>query len=132
MPLLPILMWQAATAAVPLPAPSVPSVQIDVATDKGPQSVQAHTRIFAAGGSSGWHTHPGVEMGIVISGAFEVRLADGTVKRLGPGESFSVPRGTIHNGVNVSDGPTQMAITYVYDKGKPVRTMVDPPTAKRP
>lgn len=112
----------------PTPAPQrVPTVQADVPTDHGPQTVQMHTREFAVAGSSGWHTHDGVEMGIVLSGAMEVRLADGTIRRLGPGDSFTVPRGIVHNGVNVSTGPSRMAVTYIYDTGRPVRTMVDPP-----
>jgi quercetin dioxygenase-like cupin family protein len=117
-----------ATAAPATPSPPrVPTVEFDVPADKGPQTVQMHTREFATGGSSGWHTHPGVEMGIVISGEMEMRTADGAVRRFGPGESFTIPRGTVHNGVNVNAGPSRMAITYVYDKGQPVRTLVNLP-----
>lgn len=117
-----------ATPAAPAPAPArVATVEVEVPADHGPQSVQMHTREFAAGASSGWHTHAGVEMGIVISGEMELRTADGTVRRFGPGDSFTIPRGTVHNGVNVAAGPSRMAVTYIYDKGKPVRTMVDPP-----
>ena len=122
------LILAAATAAAATPA--VPTVQIDVPTDHGPQTVQSHTREFAEGSASGWHTHPGVEMGIVLSGAMELRTADGSVRRFGPGESFTIPRGTVHNGVNVNAGPSRMAITYVYDKGQPVRTPVSAPATK--
>jgi len=60
----------------------------------------------------------------------ELRLADGTARRFGPGQSFTVPRGTIHNGINVAAGPSHLAVTYVFDKGQPVRTMITPPPAK--
>jgi quercetin dioxygenase-like cupin family protein len=122
-----LLLFLAAQAAAPLAAPTV---EIDVPEGHGPQSVQSHTREFAPGDSSGWHTHPGVEMGIVLSGEMEMRLADGTVRRFGPGQTFTIPRGTVHNGVNVADGPSRLAITYVYDKGKPVRTRVPEPAAR--
>ena len=120
-----------AQAAAPVAQANVSlTAQVDVPADKGPQTVQMHTREFAAGDSSGWHTHPGVELGIVVTGEFELRLADGTARRFGPGQSFSVPRGAIHNGVNVAPGPSRLAITYVYDKGQPVRTRVSPPEPK--
>lgn len=121
-----ILLFLAAQAAAPAP-PAVPTVEIDVPTGHGRQSVQSHTREFAVGASSGWHTHPGIEMGIVISGEMEMRLADGSVRRFTAGQTFVIPRGTVHNGVNVAEGPSRMAITYVYDKGKPVRIRVPEP-----
>lgn len=124
------LLLLAVEPAQASPPPMVPTVEVDVPADRGPQSVQSHTREFAPGGSSGWHTHPGVELGIVLSGEMELRLADGTSRRFGPGQTFTVPRGTIHNGVNVAPGPSRMAITYVYDKGQPVRTWVSPPEPK--
>lgn len=124
------LLLLAAEPAQALPTPQVPTVEFDVPADRGPQTVQSHTREFATGASSGWHTHPGVELGIVLSGEMELRTADGTVRRFGPGQTFTVPRGTIHNGVNVAPGPSRMAITYVYDRGQPVRTRVNPPEGK--
>ena len=125
-----LLLAAASVAAAPPTPPVVPMAQVDVPTDKGPQTVQMYTREFAAGEGSGWHTHPGVELGIVISGEVEMRLADGTTRRFGAGQSFTIPRGTIHNGINVSTGPTRLAVTYVFDTGQPVRTRISPPPAQ--
>lgn len=40
----------------------------------------------------------------------------------GPGGSFTIPRGAVHNGVNVGCVPARLLITYLLDKGAPQRT----------
>ena len=77
-------------------------------------------RTFPVGGESGWHTHPGYEIGHVVAGETEMRTPDGAV-RYKAGQTFVIPRGTVHNGVNVSDVPAVLVITYLVDRGAPVR-----------
>ena len=97
--------------------------QADLPEGHGQQAVTQLIRVFPVGGSSGWHTHPGLELGHVLSGVTEMRLGDGTSHRYAAGESFAIPRGTVHNGVNVGRVPARLLITYVTDKGAPQRTV---------
>ena len=113
-----------ATPLLAAPAPPPPQVlaQADLPEGHGQQAVTQLIRIFPIGGSSGWHTHPGLELGHVLAGVTEMRLADGTSHRYAAGESFAIPRGVVHNGVNVGRVPARLLITYVIDKGAPQRT----------
>jgi quercetin dioxygenase-like cupin family protein len=43
------------------------------------------------------------------------------------GESFMMPRGAAHNGVNLGRRPAELLITYTLDKGAAQRTSVAPP-----
>lgn len=116
-------------AAAPLliaAAPPVTHEVFDVPQDKGLQQVIVQSREFDPGASSGWHVHPGVEMATVISGTVELVTAAG-VRRLGPGDSFQMPRGQAHNGVNPGNDPARVMITLVIDKGAAPRQSVPAP-----
>jgi quercetin dioxygenase-like cupin family protein len=116
-------------AALPLlvsAAPPATLQTLDVPQDKGPQQVLIQVREFAPGAQSGWHVHPGVEMAYVESGAMEMVTAGG-VRRLGPGDSFQMSRGTPHNGVNPGSVPAKVVITLVVDKGAEPRQSVPAP-----
>jgi quercetin dioxygenase-like cupin family protein len=115
-----------AGAAAPVPAP-LGEVRVDVPRGRGPQQVVAVERVFPVGGESGWHVHPGIEMGRVISGVTEMRSAGEPPRRYAAGESFVIPRGTVHNGVNAGAEPARLAITYVLDRGAPIRIPASPP-----
>jgi len=119
----------AAAAAVPqAPAPNPPvMVREEVPQDSGPQDVHVLTREFPVGGSSGWHVHPGVEIGYVLEGETEMRTAGGEPRIYRAGQIFTIPRGTVHNGVNVGQTPARLVITYVTDRGKELRQAVTAP-----
>lgn len=119
-----LLAPAAAAAAAPLPAGTAPPVAptvVQVPADRGPQDAVVLERVFPVGGQSGWHTHPGYEIGHVVSGETEMRTAQGVV-RYKAGETFVIPRGTVHNGVNPGGAPTVLVITYLVDRGVPVRS----------
>lgn len=122
------LFLLAATPAAPavLPPPA-PLSTFDVPQDKGAQEVQVVRRTFPVGGSSGWHTHPGVEVAYLLSGEMLLEMAGQPPRRLRAGESFTMPRGVAHNGTNRGKVPAMLVITYVFDKGAPPRTAVPPP-----
>jgi quercetin dioxygenase-like cupin family protein len=107
-------------------APPATLQVLDVPQDKGPQQVIIQSREFDPGAQSGWHVHPGVEMATVVSGEMEVITAGG-VRRLGPGESFQMARGTPHNGVNPGTIPARVVITLVLDNGAEPRQAVPAP-----
>lgn len=114
---MPMLFAAAAATAVLSPAPTVVAVPLD----HGAQDAVVLERTFAVGGESGWHTHPGYEIGRVVSGETEMHTANGTV-RYRAGQTFVIPRGTVHNGANAGDVPAVLVITYIVDHGAPVRT----------
>ncbi len=119
------LIVLAASAAAPTPAP-VTHATLDVPQDHGAQVVIVQSRDFPAGAEAGWHVHPGTETAVVISGEMEMITAGG-VRRYGPGESFTMPRGAAHNGVNAGKETARVAITLVVDKGVPPRQPVPAP-----
>ena len=119
----------AAAMAVPGTAPPsgpVTMAEVDVPRGKGPQQVVVQTRDFAAKAESGWHVHPGIEIATVVSGEIELHTAAGVLK-LDAGDSFTMPRGVAHNGVNAGTATAALVITLVVDKGKPLRTSVPAP-----
>ena len=84
------------------------------------------SRDFAPGAESGWHIHPGTEVAYIASGTLELRVK-GKVTVLEAGDSFTMPRGVAHNGVNLSDKGVRAVITLVVDKGVAPRQPVPAP-----
>lgn len=98
-----------------------------VPEDHGAQRVQVLTRDIPQGGAIGWHTHAGTEIAYVESGTMELRTAGLSDRVLGPGESFVMPRDTVHSGRNAGNGPVRLVITYVLDKDAPQREAAPAP-----
>ena len=78
--------------------------------------VIVQSRDFAGGAESGWHVHPGTEVAYVTAGRLELRVK-GKVTVLEPGDSFTMPRGVPHNGINPGSETAKAVITLVVDKG---------------
>ena len=114
----------AAPAALP---PQIAVATLDVPQDKGAQEVQVIRRTFPVGGSSGWHIHPGVEIAYVLSGTMALDTPGQPRRVLRAGDSFMMPRGAAHNGVNMGRRPAELLITYTLDKGAPQRMPVAAP-----
>ena len=117
----------AALLAAGAPPPLPFDVHVDVPQDRGPQEVNTLVRVFPRGGSSGWHVHPGTEIAYLLSGEMELQSAGAPPRRMRPGDHFVMPRGVAHNGVTIGSRPAKVLITYVVDKGVPVRSPVPPP-----
>lgn len=122
------LFLLAATASVAAaPSASVPQTHAELDVPRGKaQLVIVQSRDFAAGAESGWHIHPGTEVAYVISGQLEVRVK-GKVSVLNPGDSFTMPRGVAHNGVNRGPQAAKVVITLLVDKGAAPRQSVPAP-----
>jgi len=95
-----------------------------VPQDRGAQHVRTLVREFPVGGRSGWHRHAGVEIAYLVSGEMTLEQEGQPTRVLHPGDSFMVPRGLAHNGANIGKAPARLVITYVIDKGAPLRTPV--------
>lgn len=113
--------------AAAAPPASVPQTHatIDVPRTRA-QQVIVQSRDFAPGAESGWHIHPGIEVAYIASGTLELRVK-GKVTVLEAGDSFTMPRGVAHNGVNLSDKGVRAVITLVVDKGVAPRQPVPAP-----
>ena len=77
---------------------------------------------FQPGASVGRHTHPGEEIGYVIEGTVSLEQQGKPTVTLGPGQSFLIPAGTIHNATNTGTGVARLLATYIVEKGKPLAT----------
>ncbi|NJP81445.1 cupin domain-containing protein [Streptomyces sp. AA8] len=88
---------------------------------EGWETVQTLVEI-PRGKESGWHSHPGVEVGYIARGDVLMEFDDGHALRLRTGDPFFIPSGAIHNARNVGRETTMMLSTYVVDETKPLVT----------
>jgi quercetin dioxygenase-like cupin family protein len=105
------------------PAPAVPLQQMEVPSGT-PQTVAIITRDFAPGQAAGRHIHKGVEMFVVTKGDFLLSVDGSPPRTLHAGDSSQVARDVPHDIKNVGTTPGSLAITYVIDKGAPLRVPV--------
>jgi quercetin dioxygenase-like cupin family protein len=89
----------------------------------GRQVVQVLTRI-PVGVESGWHTHPGEEVGYILAGTVEVTIEGRPPQVLQAGEGFLVPPRTPHNARDLGPGTGEMLSTYLVEIGEPISTLV--------
>jgi len=107
-------------------APPAVNLTTDVDMAGPAQSVVFLEREFAPGQSSGLHLHHGVEMNVVIQGELRVTLKGEAPRIMRAGDSILIPRETPHEAVNIGTGPAKVVITYVVDKGRPLKEPVAP------
>jgi quercetin dioxygenase-like cupin family protein len=62
--------------------------------------VQVRTEI-PAGVESGWHIHPGEEVGYILAGTVEMRIQGQPTLTLHAGDPFLMPPGTPHNALDL-------------------------------
>ena len=88
----------------------------------GREIVQVLT-LIPVGVESGWHTHPGEEVGYILGGTVELRVAGSPVRILRAGEGFLVPPRTPHDARDLGPGTGRMLSTYVVEVGQPLATL---------
>jgi quercetin dioxygenase-like cupin family protein len=101
-------------------------VQHEPSSIPGREIVQVLTEI-PAGVESGWHTHPGEEVGYIVGGTVEMRVAGAPPLTLHAGDGFLVRPGQAHNALDVGPGTGRMLSTYVVEVGEPLVTLVSLP-----
>jgi quercetin dioxygenase-like cupin family protein len=89
----------------------------------GREVVQVLT-LIPEGVQSGWHTHPGEEVGYILAGTVELRVEGRDAVVLHAGDGFLVPARTPHNALDVGPGTGQMLSTYIVEPGEPLATLV--------
>ena len=92
----------------------------------GREIVQVLTEI-PAGVESGWHTHPGEEVGYIVAGTVEMAIYGRATLTLRAGDGFLIPPRTAHNAHDVGPEVGRMLSTYLVEAGQPIATLVDRP-----
>ena len=87
----------------------------------GREIVQTLTEI-PAGVESGWHQHPGEEVGYIVAGTVEMRIEGRDTLTLHAGEGFLIPPRTPHNALDLGPETGRMLSTYIVEKGEPIAT----------
>jgi quercetin dioxygenase-like cupin family protein len=91
----------------------------------GREIVQVRTEI-PAGVESGWHTHPGEEVGYIVAGRVEMMIEGGPSLLLEAGDGFLIPPGVPHNARDLGPQTGQMLSTYIVEVGRPLATFTEP------
>jgi quercetin dioxygenase-like cupin family protein len=89
----------------------------------GREIVQVLTEI-PVGVESGWHTHPGEEVGYILAGTVEMRIEGNATLTLHAGDPFLMPPGTPHNARDLGPGTGMMLSTYIVDPERSLATFV--------
>jgi quercetin dioxygenase-like cupin family protein len=92
----------------------------------GREIVQVRTEI-PAGVESGWHIHPGEEVGYIVAGTVRMEIRDQETLTLHPGDGFLIPPRTPHNATDLGPDTGLMLSTYIVEIGQPLATFVDRP-----
>lgn len=87
----------------------------------GREIVQVLTEI-PAGVASGWHMHPGEEVGYILAGTVEMMVQGQPTRTLRAGDPFLMPPNTPHNALDVGPETGQMLSTYIVAVGQPLAT----------
>ena len=92
----------------------------------GREIVQVRTEI-PEGVASGWHTHPGEEVGYIVAGTVRMEIQGRTTLTLNAGDGFLIPPRTPHNATDLGPGTGRMLSTYLVETGQPISAFVDAP-----
>ena len=87
----------------------------------GRDIVQVLTEI-PAGVESGWHMHPGEEVGYILAGTVQMQIRDRPTLTLHAGDPFLIPPRTPHNALDLGPDTGHMLSTYVVETGQPIAT----------
>ena len=97
-------------------------VQRSSSSIPGREIVQVLTEI-PVGVESGWHTHPGEEVGYIAAGTVEMQVRGEPPRTLSAGQGFLIPPGTPHNARDLGPGTGRLVSTYLVEVGRPLATL---------
>ena len=87
----------------------------------GRDIVQVLTEI-PVGVASGWHTHPGEEVGYIVAGTVQMDIRDQPTLTLQAGDGFLIPPRTPHNALDLGPDTGMMLSTYIVEATEPLST----------
>jgi quercetin dioxygenase-like cupin family protein len=83
------------------------------------------TATLPPGSGIGFHTHPGDESAYILKGNLILKIKGQPDRALKAGDTFFIPRGTVHSLVTAPDPDGGMAVSsWIIDKGQPLATPV--------
>jgi quercetin dioxygenase-like cupin family protein len=85
----------------------------------GREIVQVLTEI-PAGVESGWHQHPGEEVGYILAGTVRMEIEGKPTLTLHAGDPFLIPPRTPHNATDLGPDTGRMLSTYIVEAGEPI------------
>jgi quercetin dioxygenase-like cupin family protein len=89
----------------------------------GRDIVQVLTEI-PVGVASGWHVHPGEEVGYILAGRVQMEIEDRETLILDAGDPFLIPPRTPHNATDLGPDTGRMLSTYIVESGEALATFV--------
>jgi quercetin dioxygenase-like cupin family protein len=104
-------------------------VQRSPSSIPGREIVQVET-LIPPGVESGWHVHPGEEVGYIIAGEVEMMVHGRATVVLRPGDGFLIPPRTPHSARDLGPETGRMLSTYIVETGQPIATLVDQPVQR--
>jgi quercetin dioxygenase-like cupin family protein len=87
----------------------------------GREIVQVLTEI-PVGVESGWHMHPGEEVGYILAGTVQMSIKGQPTLILHAGDPFLMPPRTPHNALDLGPETGQMLSTYIVEVDQPLAT----------
>jgi quercetin dioxygenase-like cupin family protein len=96
-------------------------IQHSASSIPGREIVQVRTEI-PVGVESGWHIHPGEEVGYIVAGTVQMEILGQATLTLHPGDGFLIPPRTPHNARDLGPDTGQMLSTYIVEVGEPIAT----------
>ena len=95
----------------------------------GREIVQVLTEI-PCGVESGWHIHPGEEVGYILTGTVQMMIPGQPALTLHAGDPFLMPPRTPHNALDIGPETGHMLSTYIVEADQDLATFVaGPPTS---
>ena len=85
----------------------------------GREIVQVLTEI-PAGVESGWHQHPGEEVGYIVAGTVQMEIEGKATLTLRAGDPFLMPPRTPHTARDLGPETGMMLSTYIVEIGEPI------------
>ena len=92
----------------------------------GREIVQVLTEI-PAGVESGWHMHPGEEVGYILAGSVRMAIHGHGTTTLNAGDPFLIPPRTPHNATDIGPETGMMLSTYIVEPDEPLASFVSQP-----
>src|SRR4051794_1435219 len=80
----------------------------------GRNIVQVRTEI-PCGVASGWHIHPGEEVGYIIAGNVQMEIRNSETLLLAAGDGFLIPPRVPHNALDLGPDTGVMLSTYLVE-----------------
>ena len=85
----------------------------------GREIVQVLTEI-PCGVESGWHIHPGEEVGYIVAGTVRMEIEGRPTLTLETGHGFLIPPRTPHNATDLGPDTGRMLSTYIVEIDQPI------------